>query len=128
VKAAIDHRCPSRESVVVLTIGTFGGALGVGAITLFLLQQADRGLWYQFCLFRSIVAKADARQLCKSHQNPFLVPTKVLPAVLAAVGVGWSFMAHGGLAGLGLAFLAIAVFSIASAIHAHRALGTLNVR
>ncbi|NUQ18502.1 MAG: hypothetical protein HOP95_08640 [Sphingomonas sp.] len=112
----------------MLIIGTILGGLGVAAITLLLLQQADRGIWYQTCLFRSIVTKGDASELNKAHQNPFLVPTKILPALLAAVGAGWSFIAHGGLSGLALALFGIAVFSIASTIHAHRALRKLNLR
>jgi hypothetical protein len=129
-KAAIDEIVTIDEPSAMLTATVLLRSLAVAAIVLVVLQQADRGIWWHLCQFRGIRKRLDTEQLYLAGKaaNKFLVPTKVVPAVLASIAAGWMTAVDQAIGGLLLWAAAVIAFVIASALHAYKTLWQLNGR
>ena len=102
-------------------------ALGVAAIALVLLREADKGMWWHACQFRGIRRRADTDELYRTgvKARRFLVPTKMVPAALICIGVAWMTAVDQALGGL---FITIIAFITASTVDAYRTLYRLDGR
>jgi hypothetical protein len=94
----------------------------------FVLWQADKAISFHICAFRSMRTKEDFADAVATLKNPSLVPTKVVPAVIALVGVGIITIVDNSIVGLIIAIAGIVLFCASSAVHAYAALGRSNLR
>jgi len=84
----------------------------------FILWQSDRAISFHVCAFRSMRTKQSFVESLKTS-NPFLVPTKIIPALVTLVGVGLIAVLDNSIWGLLIAITGIVLFCISSALHAY---------
>ena len=68
-------------------------AVIVASLTFAILQQADRGLWYQACLIKGAGSKIDSDELIRAGTT-FIVWWKIIPAACTALTFAVAIATH----------------------------------
>ena len=87
----------------------------------FFLWLADRGIWWNRCIFRSIRFKCDAEKFVRENKNPFFVPAKMIPFAIAFFGI-ILIAVDRSLLGLAIFIVAFVWYCTASMVYAFRVL------
>jgi hypothetical protein len=91
-------------------------------VSAFFLWQGDKAISFHICAFRSMRTKQDLDDLLSTSHNPALVLSKIIPALIALVGVGIMTIVDRSVAGLIVFAVGVVAFCISSALDAYGAM------
>jgi hypothetical protein len=87
----------------------------------FVLWLVHRAIWWNRCIYRSIRLRSDSERIVREHKNPFFVPAKIIPLIIAVFGIVL-IAVDDSISGLAIFTIAFVWYSVISMVYAFRVL------